>query len=135
MSVEVYKGTFQKHREWPSDVLAAQVDFDMVEFQRDIGRMLCRIVNGIYHSMPIRDNSNNAIHDDPPACLPQEFVRLRNQDFTYLLNDQMTRLSVTKSQQDIAYLSQMEHYSLEGIMQCKEHERLKAVVFGRNLNN
>ena len=31
--------------------------------------------------------------------------------------------------------SQMEHYSLEGIMQCKEHERLKAVVFGRNLNN
>ena len=46
------------------DVLAAQVDFDMVEFQRDIGRMLCRIVNGIYHSMPIRDNSNNAIHDD-----------------------------------------------------------------------
>ena len=196
------------------DVLAAQVDFDMVEFQRDIGRMLCRIVNGIYHSIPIRDNSNNAIYDDPPACLPQEFVRLRNQDFTYLLNAQMTRLSVTKSQQDIALLenefsllrncyrfteiplktaldalpaaatfkdswsipslagrfdhlkdfagglaspfphtatvesdfsivqwetdgarSQMEHYSLEGIMQCKEHERLKAVVFGRNLNN
>ena len=67
------------------DVLAAQVDFDMVEFQRDIGRMLCRIVNGIYHSMPIRDTLNNAINDDPPACLPQEFVRLRNQDFTYLL--------------------------------------------------
>ena len=67
------------------DVLAAQVDFDMVEFQRDIGRMLCRIVNGIYHSMSIRDTLNNAINDDPPACLPQEFVRLRNQDFTYLL--------------------------------------------------
>ena len=50
------------------DVLdTAQVDFDMVEFQRDMGRMLCRIVNGIYHSIPMRDNSNNAIYDDPPA--------------------------------------------------------------------
>ena len=86
------------------DVLDAQVDFDMVEFQRDMGRMLCRIVNGIYHSIPIRDNSNNAIYDDPPACLPQEFVRLRNQDFTSLLNAKMTRLLITKNQQDIALL-------------------------------
>ena len=86
------------------DVLDAQVDFDMVEFQRDMGRMLCRIVNGIYHSIPIRDNSNNAIYDDPPACLPQEFVRLRNQDFTSLLNAQMTRLLITKNQPDIALL-------------------------------
>ena len=31
--------------------------------------------------------------------------------------------------------TQMEHYSPEGIMQCKEHERMKAVVFGRKLNN
>ena len=30
--------------------------------------------------------------------------------------------------------TQMEHYSLEEIMQCKEHERLKAVVFRRKLN-
>ena len=33
-----------------------------------------------------------------------QFVRVRNQDFTYLFNDQLTRLSVTKSQQDIALL-------------------------------
>ena len=52
------------------DVLAAQVDFDIVEYLRDIGRMLCRKVNGIYHSMPIRDNLKDAIYDDPPACLP-----------------------------------------------------------------
>ena len=31
--------------------------------------------------------------------------------------------------------SQMEHYSLEGIMQCKEHERLKAVVLVKKRNN
>ena len=27
---------------------------------------------------------------------------------------------------------QLEHYSLEGIMQCKEHERLKSVSYGKN---
>ena len=33
------------------DVLAEQVDFDMVEYQRDVGRILCRKENGIHHSM------------------------------------------------------------------------------------
>ena len=196
------------------DILAAQEQFDMVRYQRDIGMMLCKIVNGIYHSMPVRDNVNNPIYADAPACLPQEFVKLRNQDFTNLLNTQRTRLSFSKSPHEIALLedefvllrncyrvtqvalktaidalpadatflaswslplldgrfdrlkdfagglaspfpttatvesdfsivqwetdaarSQMEHYSLEGIMQCKEHERLKAVVFGKKRNN
>ena len=31
--------------------------------------------------------------------------------------------------------NQLEHYSLEGIMQCEEHERLKAVVYGKQINN
>ena len=31
--------------------------------------------------------------------------------------------------------NQLEHYSLEGIMQCKEHERLKAVVYGKKIND
>ena len=49
------------------DILAAQVDFDMLDYQRDIGRILCRMVHGIYHSMPVRDNANDVIYDDPPA--------------------------------------------------------------------
>ena len=172
--------------------------------------MLCKIVNGIYHS---RDNVNNPIYTHAPACLPQEFVKLRNQEFTILLSTQRTRLSFSKSAHEIALLedeflllrnwyrvtevaletaidaspadaiflaswllpldgrfdrlkdfarglaspfphtatvesdfsivqwktdaarSPMEHYSLEGIMQCKERERLKAVVFGKKRNN
>ena len=31
--------------------------------------------------------------------------------------------------------TQMEHYSRKEIMQCKEHAKLKALVFGRKLNN
>ena len=30
---------------------------------------------------------------------------------------------------------QLEHNSLEGIMQCKEHERLKSVIYGKKINN
>ena len=70
----------------------------MVGYQGDIGIMRCKIVDGIYHCMPVRDDINNPIYLDLPACLPQEFVKLRNQDFTILVNTQMTRLSVTKGE-------------------------------------
>ena len=191
------------------DIPAAQEDFNMVEYHRDISMMLCTIVNGIYHCMPVRDDINGPIFADPPTCLPQEFLKLRNQDFTILVNTHMTRLSVAKSLEEIALLEdefsllqtsyrvtevvlktaiyalledatfkaswsipslagrfdhlkdcaeglassfphtatiesdfsivqletdggrgQLEHYSLEGIVQCNEHERLKAVVYG-----
>ena len=86
------------------EILAAQEQFDMVRYQRDIGLMQCKIVNEIYHSMPVRDNVKNPIYADAPACLPQEFVKLRNQKFTILLNTQRTRLSFPKSPHEIALL-------------------------------
>ena len=84
------------------EILAAQEQFDIVRYQRDIGLMLCEIVNGIYHSMPIWDNVNNPIYADAPACLPQEFVKLRNLEFTNLLSTQTTLFSFSKSPHEIA---------------------------------
>ena len=68
------------------DIPAAQEDLNMVEYHRNIGTMLWTIVNDIYHCMPVRDDINSPIFADPPTCLPQEFVKLRNQDFTILIN-------------------------------------------------
>ena len=65
----------------------------MVRYHRDIGMMLCKIVNGIYHCRTVRDNINNPIYADPPACLPQEFVKLQNQDFTILVNKRVSHES------------------------------------------
>ena len=66
--------------------------------------MLYEVVNDIYHCMLVRDDINNSIYADPPACLPQQFVLLWNRDFTILVVTQMTHLSVINIQEEIALL-------------------------------
>ena len=61
--------------------LAEEEGFDMLQYHKNIGRMLCKIVNGIYHSNSIRDRNNNPIYVDPPACTPQELAELTPVDF------------------------------------------------------
>ena len=193
------------------NTLAADEEFDMVQYHKNIGSMLCKIVNGIYHSNPIRDRNNNPIYADPPACTPQEFVKLTVAEFAILLDKQKTRLMLPLSEQDIASIEdefqllrtsyryqepllklaierlpldatfkaswsisrlggrfnhlkefagglaspfphtatvesdfsivkyetdnvrgRLENYSLEGIMQCKEHIRMKSIMTGKN---
>ena len=57
------------------NALAEQEGFDILQYNENIGRMICKILNGIYHSNPIRDKDNNPIYADPPACTPQVDLR------------------------------------------------------------
>ena len=66
--------------------------------------MLCKVVNSIYQSNPIRDRNNKRIFADTPACTPQELVKLTLAHFALLLDKQKTRLVVTMSEQNMASL-------------------------------
>ena len=76
----------------------------MVLYYREIGMMVCSIINGIYNCNMTRNNNNDPLYDDPSPCTPQEFVHMKSSAFSRLMDTQRSRLESSLGNQEIALI-------------------------------
>jgi hypothetical protein len=81
------------------------------DFHREIGVLVCSILDGLYATFPLRNSDNEATYDDIPPTLPQELLQLSGAEFSSLLQAQVARLLASRNQ-DFVDAIELDHQDM-----------------------